>query len=544
MKDKGTYIWRLKLYDKVVEKALMVDDNRNPMLLPGGELKKVAAKRGISPMLTPEEMLDELIKKLESEKGSTAASSSTSNGETTTTNNNTSTNNAIIIAKKIIELAENYDDEGIINILNQSTDTRITRTSPIAAMRKCYLKLSLLIHPDKLGRDFEHATKAFQALVIAFERLSSPDATPITPASSASGKKPLSINRSNEGCYRTIIKCPRCRVAWGDNIDGNPDYYYNFLMMGLKRFSCSTCLFQFGAITAIHYCPFCNHTIEYSPDDYHRQVTCNNIKCKKPFGFYCYSTSDRVLNNLKQEVKEELERHIKAKESKLARQARVSSRYGASSVDEELVFIKGLRDTCPRCGEYLEEYSEEDQRNHLRDCTDTNKHQAYAKDVMKRKLIEEKKLLNETKQDSIESAAVFTLLGGSNNLQLLWMLDDENIKKQALLAGVDTEGDRNKLIENIIKSKKNKQLLIEDAAATTSTKRRKLTVENLPKNIHSLSISQIQSILICNEIVIPKGATKSDLIEIIESELYESHNQPVNEPLKITYDNNTIDLTK
>ena len=210
MKDKGTYIWRLKLYDKVVEKALMVDDNRNPMLLPGGELKKVAAKRGISPMLTPEEMLDELIKKLENEKGSTAASSSTSNGETTTTtNNNTSTNNAIIIAKKIIELAENYDDEGIINILNQSTDTRITRTSPIAAMRKCYLKLSLLIHPDKLGRDFEHATKAFQALVIAFERLSSPDATPITPASSASGKKPLSINRSNEGCYRTIIKCPR-----------------------------------------------------------------------------------------------------------------------------------------------------------------------------------------------------------------------------------------------------------------------------------------------------------------------------------------------
>ena len=32
-------------------------------------------------------------------------------------------------------------------------------------------------------------------------------------------------------------------------------------------------------------------------------------------------------------------------------------------------------------GEYLEEYSEEDQRNHLRDCTDTQKQKAYAKDV-------------------------------------------------------------------------------------------------------------------------------------------------------------------
>lgn len=328
----------------------MVDTNQNPMLLTGGELKKAAAKRGISPMLTPEEMLDELIKKLENEKGSSVSSSSTVGGAAAT---NSSVNNAIMIAKKIIELAENYDDEGIINILNQPTDTRISRNSPIAAMRKCYLKLSLLIHPDKLGRDFEHATKAFQALVVAFERLSSPDAVPTASASttSANGKnKPLSINRSNEGCYRTIIKCPKCRVAWGDNIDGNPEYYYNFLMMGLKRFSCSTCLFSFGAMTALHYCPFCRHSVEYSPDDYHRKVICGNVKCKKPFGFYCYSTSDRVLNNLKHEVKEELERHIKAKESKLARQARVSSRYGTSTIDEELVFIKGLRDTCPRCG--------------------------------------------------------------------------------------------------------------------------------------------------------------------------------------------------
>ena len=83
--------------------------------------------------------------------------------------------------------------------------------------------------------------------------------------------------------------------------------------------------------------------------------------------------------------------------------------------------------------------------------------------MLKRKLNDEKKTQNELKQDSIESAAVFTLLGGPTNLQLLWMLDDEQIKKQALLAGVSTEGDRNKLMENIVKSKSNKQLLIEDA---------------------------------------------------------------------------------
>ena len=179
----------------------------------------------------------------------------------------------------------------------------------------------------------------------------------------------------------------------------------------------------------------------------------------------------------------------------------------------------------------------------MRDCTDTQKHQAYAKDVLKRKLNDEKKALKESKQDSIESAAVFTLLGGSTNLQLLWMLDDEQIKKQALLAGVNTEGDRNKLIENIVKSKNNKQLFIEDTNTSSFKRRRKLSIENLPKNFQSLSTSQLQSILICNEIGVPKNATRNDLIEIIESELYDSIDASHNEPLKITNNEQTIDLT-
>lgn len=41
-------------------------------------------------------------------------------------------------------------------------------------MRKAYLKLSLLIHPDKLSNSFPDSTRAFQALVRAFESLSAP----------------------------------------------------------------------------------------------------------------------------------------------------------------------------------------------------------------------------------------------------------------------------------------------------------------------------------------------------------------------------------
>ena len=69
---------------------------------------------------------------------------------------------AVAIAKKILSLDEIDDFEGILNLLGGD---RITKLSPLAAMRKAYLKLSLLIHPDKLSRDFDQATKSFQVLL-------------------------------------------------------------------------------------------------------------------------------------------------------------------------------------------------------------------------------------------------------------------------------------------------------------------------------------------------------------------------------------------
>lgn len=50
----------------------------------------------------------------------------------------------------------------------------VTRSSPTTAMRKAYLSLSRIVHPDRL-QNFPDATKAFQALVSAFERLSQPE---------------------------------------------------------------------------------------------------------------------------------------------------------------------------------------------------------------------------------------------------------------------------------------------------------------------------------------------------------------------------------
>eukprot|EP00965_Chrysotila_dentata_P103474 3415102-Pleurochrysis_carterae.AAC.1 len=39
----------------------------------------------------------------------------------------------------------------------------LVRSSPFAQLRKNYLNLARLIHPDKLSSKFNEATKAFQA---------------------------------------------------------------------------------------------------------------------------------------------------------------------------------------------------------------------------------------------------------------------------------------------------------------------------------------------------------------------------------------------
>ena len=118
-------------------------------------------------------------------------------------------------------------------------------------LRKSYLKLSLVLHPDR-NRGVADATKAFQgwsrqncflvfsifmrnqliphslALVKAFESVSAPDWTANKEEGSGGHAK---LARGNSGCFRTKVYCPRCKEPWGaSKLEGNPDYYYNFLM--------------------------------------------------------------------------------------------------------------------------------------------------------------------------------------------------------------------------------------------------------------------------------------------------------------------------
>lgn len=143
------------------------------------------------------------------------------------------------------------------------------------------------------------------------------------------------------------------------SLQGLPNYCYNYLMMGLKTYCCSTCLLSFGALTAIHRCPHCRRKFEYDPHDYHRQITCGNKGCTRKFGFYLYPVSDRVENEMRTQLKEEQQQRLKQRESKLARAARHKRKAADVSAEDDTrlqirMFIGGLLDECPRCGEFFD----------------------------------------------------------------------------------------------------------------------------------------------------------------------------------------------
>ena len=71
------------------------------------------------------------------------------------------------------------------------------------------------------------------------------------------------------GCFKTTICCPRCVTPWGTPLDGLPDFTYNFMMQGLRGYSCSTCLLNFGCVSAIHKCPHCKADYDFDSNGWY-----------------------------------------------------------------------------------------------------------------------------------------------------------------------------------------------------------------------------------------------------------------------------------
>jgi hypothetical protein len=258
--DKGSLWWRCKIHHTVVSMGLVTADGGVPTKLKAAQLRKAAARVGVSPIGSSDEMIEGLVEYLRKEKSlngggdNDLASASASDPTASSGKSNVTKSKGPALAEAVLSLA----DAAIISPIRvlQLSDPALQPTSPSANLRKAYLKISLHIHPDRIGREFKEATKAFQILVTAYETLTSPDYIPSDESATKKGKKKTAqISRSNEGCFRTHVCCPRCSSRWGDKVEGNPEWSYNVMMQGIKSFHCATCLLKFGCMSAQHSCP-------------------------------------------------------------------------------------------------------------------------------------------------------------------------------------------------------------------------------------------------------------------------------------------------
>lgn len=514
--DKGKLDWRLGLHKKCVALGLKIGDV-NPCSLKLSDLKKSASVLGVSPIGTQDEILDALIKVLEKGGGVKAAAGdakAASSGDT----------DGRAIATRILELVEVEDYEGILTIGTAVGTPPITRASSVSLMRKAYLKLSLVVHPDRLGKVFTEATKAFQALVRAFEYLSSADtldAQAKTPSTDAAKKSSIHmIARSNEGCYRTTVCCPRCKQPWSEgSLDGNPEYFYNFLMTGLKCFTCSTCLFEFGCVTAVHRCPFCRGKFEYAPQDYHRKIVCGNARCAKEFGFFMYHVSERALKSVREEIRSEVELRRKTRESKIRRAA---GRRGRGDVDETAAFVLGLSDECPHCGYALSEGDEDEARRHLMECVDDEAKRGHArsKEAGRAKRAHAEEQL--ARQEDVQATAAWEMLGADSSQ--LFLLSETQLRGMAIDSGATVEGSsKDELIRDIVSKKGSGGS--GSAVVEYRSKRRRIAVGTVPSNLGGTSIGELRAICASHGIPYDSGIRKSDLIALIEGDLFGEGNE-------------------
>ena len=184
-----------------------------------------------------------------------------------------------------------------------------------------------------------------------------------------------------------------------------------------------------------------------------------------------------------------------------------------------------------RCGESFLEYpDEETQREHLQECTDINKHKANKQKLKEQTLIEEKKRSRQDLEDTAQTEAAFTFLGGQSSQ--LYLLSEGQVKKRALAMGLTVSDgeDKDEVIGRIVahtspegveeggrqnleygrgypssshRTDNSQQSSLiptssSSAAVVVAKKRRRLSADEIPAGYHSLSLGQLRSICASN----------------------------------------------
>lgn len=183
--------------------------------IPLAEVRKTLAQAGLDVIGNQPELRQRLVAHLDAQARAAHASLDVSPAPRDSEASDAPSNAAIIQAA--LACGDDY-----AALLSLAGGEPVTPDSPVAVMRRAFLRLSLKLHPDKNG-SIPGAPAAFQALVLAFERLSQQqpqqedklgrggrgsdgdDSAPRRPRERVDVDAP----RSNEGCFQTRLYCPR-----------------------------------------------------------------------------------------------------------------------------------------------------------------------------------------------------------------------------------------------------------------------------------------------------------------------------------------------
>jgi len=404
----------------------------------------------------------------------------------------------------------------------------VKASSSKAELRKSYLLLSAKVHPDK-NPGSQISKKAFQAVLESFERLANPEKFEDDDDDGKPAKKRQKterFTRGNSGCFLTKIKCPRCRDRWNTNDLGLEDSSYNFLMQGIKQYICGGCFAKFGCMTALHFCPHCNKTFEYDPDDYHRKITCGNDKCSKEFGFMMFKVSEKRETEIRREVKDENEALAKKRAQMKRRAERADKRVGTISNEDrvqEQLFLLKLLDNCPRCGWELERgLKVEDAKEHLDNCINEKEIAAYKKKIAGMKAAKVKKGEQEELQEDVQAFKTWEHNG--RQVGQLWMLSETTLVKECKKFSLSTDGNKVELITRlgrVIRDRERKMLTMgpqhEKMISHDVTPIHKVDEEDLPKNLETMERDELACVAASYGIDFDHGKdVKTDLVKKLE----------------------------
>ena len=265
----------------------------------------------------------------------------------------------------------------------------------------------------------------------------------------------------------------------------------------------------------------------YDPDDYHEQVSCGSKKCAKSgrkFGFTMYHASALAVKRAKEALRARLETEARARKQSARRAASADARGGGvcGAADELQAFSLGLRDCCPKCGEYFGKHTAEgDELRHLLECDDEEKIAQHTAAKAAAAESAAAAAAAEAADAADRAARVHAFVG----LQSTHLLEDDALRRQCAMKGLGEEGDRAALVARLHDARAAaadgaagagaKRLTAGDGAASPR-KRRRLAAADLPENLHALDADELREWMGAYGIA-PCGESKVALVAQIEA---------------------------